>query len=409
MKTYPAAIEAQMRAFYHTLAEKDKRRYAAIEARKLGHGGITYIASLFGASRETIQKGLAELDRLPDDDSGPRQRRKGGGRKAFDETHPEIDQHFMEVLRDYTAGDPTDDQVRWTNLTQQEIRARLGEHYGTHVSRKVIRQLLKRHGFRARTAQKNKTMKQVEGRNEQFENIAQFKADFQARGAPVISIDTKKKEYLGTFYRDGTLYTREVIEVFDHDFNSFAEGRLIPHGIYDVSYNTAFISIGTSHDTSEFACESLRRWWSEQGRYDWPGATDLLVLCDGGGSNSSRHYIFKQDLQDLADEWGLEIRIAHYPPYCSKYNPIEHRVFPHLTRVCQGVVFKSIDLVKELMEKAKTKTGLAVQVRILDKLFETGRKVASDFKETMRIVFDEYLPDWNYVAMPAHSLYDQVI
>ena len=403
MRTYPIPIEEQMRAFYHTLAEKDKRRYAAIEARKLGHGGITYIARVLGCSRETIQKGMAELDQLPEDESGRRQRRRGGGRKPYHQTHPNIDEQFLDVLRDFTAGDPMNAEMRWTNLTQDEIKERLYERHGTKVSRKVIRQLLKRHGYRARKAQKRTTMKHVEGRNEQFEQIAELKADFQARGLPIISIDTKKKEFLGNFYRAGRLYTREVVEVFDHDFNSFAEGRVIPHGIYDLTHNTAFISIGTSHDTSEFACESLRSWWQEQGRYDWPGATDLLVLCDGGGSNSSRHYLFKQDLQELAQALGLRIRVAHYPPYCSKYNPIEHRLFPHVTRACQGVIFKSVEMVKQLMEKTKTKAGLRVQVRILDKLYETGRKVASDFKETMRIVFDDYLPAWNYVVMPAHS------
>ena len=293
-------------------------------------------------------------------------------------------------------------EIRWTNLTQSEIRDRIEQNYGTRVSRRVIRQLLKKHGYRTRKAQKRKTMKQVEGRDEQFQKIAQLKADYQARALPIISIDTKKKEYLGSFYRAGTLYTREVVEVFDHDFNSFAEGLVIPHGIYDLTHNKAFVNIGTSHDTSEFACDSLRRWWLEQGRYDWPDAQEMLLLCDGGGSNSSRHYLFKQDLQALADELGLKIRVAHYPPYCSKYNPIEHRLFPHLSRVCQGVIFKSVEMVKQLMEKAKTKTGLRVQVRILDKLYEKGRKVATDFKETMRIVFDDTLPRWNYVVIPAH-------
>lgn len=402
MKSYPPDIEAQMRAFYHTLSEKDRRRYAAIEARKLGYGGISYIARVLGCTRPTIHQGLDELKALPEDEAGEGQRRKGGGRKAFDETLPEIDQQFLEVLRDYTAGDPTNENVRWTNLTQQEIRERLYEDYGTRVSREVIGHLLKRHTYRARKAQKNKTMKQVAHRNEQFENIAALKADYQARGLPVISIDTKQKEYLGLFYRQGKLYTQEVVEVFDHDFNSFAEGVVIPHGIYDLARGTAFINIGTSHDTSEFVCDSLRTWWNEQGRFDWPGAAEMLVLCDGGGSHSSRHYIFKQDLQDVADEWGLRLRIAHYPPYCSKYNPIEHRVFPHLTRVCKGVVFKTVEGVKELMEKAKTKTGLKVRVSILEKVYQTGRQVASDFKETMRISFDDYLPAWNYVAVPSH-------
>ena len=155
------------------------------------------------------------------------------------------------------------------------------------------------------------------------------------------------------------------------------------------------------HDTSEFACDCIRNWWYNQGRFDYPHATSILVLCDGGGSNSSRHYIFKQDLQALADEIGIEIRIAHYPPYTTKYNPIEHRLFPHLTRACQGVVFKSIELVKELMEKTHTRQGLKVTVQILDQVYEKSRKVAKDFKETMRIVFDEYLPQWNYTAVPA--------
>ena len=164
-----------------------------------------------------------------------------------------------------------------------------------------------------------------------------------------------------------------------------------------------YITIGTSHDTSEFACACIRNWWRNHGQFDYPQATAILLLCDCGGSNNARYYIFKQDLQHLADELGIEIRIAHYPPYTSKYNPIEHRLFPHLTRACQGVVFKSVELVKELMSSAKTKTGMKVFASILDKPFATGRKVADDFKETMRIQFDEYLPQWNYTAIPLTS------
>jgi hypothetical protein len=244
-------------------------------------------------------------------------------------------------------------------------------------------------------------MKHVQFRNAQFENIVSLKDVYMEAGNPVISMDTKKKEYLGNFYRDGHLYTTEELQVYDHDFNSQAEGIVIPHGIYDLQRNTGYISLGTSHDTSEFACDCIRNWWYNRGRFDYPNATSILVLCDGGGSNSSRYYIFKQDLQALADELGIEIRIAHYPPYTSKYNPIEHRLFPHVTRACQGVVFKSIDLVKELMEKTHTRQGLKVTVQIVDKVYQKGRKVAKDFKETMRIVFDEFLPQWNYTALPS--------
>jgi hypothetical protein len=243
-------------------------------------------------------------------------------------------------------------------------------------------------------------MKRVKYRNAQFENIARLKAGYVAASNPVVSMDTKKKEYLGNFYRDGRLYTLEELQVYDHDFNSQAEGIVIPHGIYDVQRNTGYITLGTSHETSEFACDCIRNWWNSQGRFTYPNATSILVLCDGGGSNNSHHYIFKQDLQALVDELGIEIRIAHYPPYTSKYNPIEHRLFPHVTRACQGVVFKSIELVKELMEKTQTRQGLKVTVQIVDQVYQTGRKAAKDFKETMRIVFDEYLPQWNYTAVP---------
>jgi hypothetical protein len=243
-------------------------------------------------------------------------------------------------------------------------------------------------------------MKEVAQRNEQFEQIAALKASYAANGNPIVSMDTKKKEYIGNFYRDGSLYTTGELQTFDHDFVSFAEGVIIPHAIYDLQLNQGVINIGTSRDTSEFACHSLRNWWLQQGQYDYPDATSILVLCDGGGSNNTRHYIFKQDLQALVDEIGIEIRIAHYPPYCSKYNPIEHRLFPHVTRACQGVIFKSRDLVCQLMAKTTTRQGLSVTVDVLDRIYEIGRKVTQDFKQNMTIVFDDVLPQWNYTAVP---------
>ena len=154
------------------------------------------------------------------------------------------------------------------------------------------------------------------------------------------------------------------------------------------------------YDTGEFACDSIRYWWHHYGSIQYPLASSILILCDGGGSNSSRHYLFKQDLQALVNELGIEIRIAHYPPYTSKYNPIEHRLFPHLTRVCEGVIFESVETVKELMGQAKTKTGLKVLTTVLDKVYQTGQKVTQAFKKSMKIVFDAYLPKWNYTAKP---------
>lgn len=327
-------------------------------------------------------------------------RKRGGGRKPYNVRHPDIDAKFLKVLKFHTAGDPMDETVLWTNLHPAQISTLMYTEYGLKVSKTVIRKLLKKHNYRRRKAQKKRTAQQVAHRNEQFENIARLIADFELSDNPILSMDTKKKEYLGNLYRDGHLYTLEELQTLDHDFTSLAEGVLIPHSIYDLKRNTGFITLGTSKDTSEFACDSIRNWWYIQGQYDYPHATSILILCDGGGSNSSRYYIFKEDLQKLADEIGVVIRMAHYPPYCSKYNPIEHRMFPHVTRACQGVVFKNIKLVKKLMEKTTTSKGLQVTVQILDQVYATGRKVADDFKETMRIVFDEFLPQWNYSAVP---------
>ena len=189
--------------------------------------------------------------------------------------------------------------------------------------------------------------------------------------------------------------------MFDHDFPSAASGVVIPHGLYDVGRNVGHVNLGTSHDTSQFACDSLGQWWERHGGAQYPGATRLLLLCDGGGSNSASRYVFKEQVQALADRLGLEIRVAHYPPYCSKYNPIEHRMFPHVTRACQGVVFHTVQLVKALVEKTRTKAGLAVTVDVIDQVYETGRKCARGFKQTMKIVFDDVLPKWNYRAVPA--------
>lgn len=206
---------------------------------------------------------------------------------------------------------------------------------------------------------------------------------------------------IGQLYRQGHLYTqKEPIEVFDHDWKSLAQGVAIPHGLYDLNLNVGYIHIGTSHDTSAFACDAIRQWWQQYGRVQYANSGSILLLCDGGGSNSARQYLFKQDLQALVNELGVEIRIAHYPPYTSKYNPIEHRLFPHVTRACQGVIFQSVEMVRELMASSKTQTGLEVFATVSDKMYETGRKVTQEFKKTMEIVFDEYLPQWNYTAKP---------
>ena len=293
-------------------------------------------------------------------------------------------------------------EVRWTDLTYEQIAEHLAEA-GTPVSVPVVKQRLKEHGYVTRKARKSKAMGGHPDRNRQFENIARLKREYLGSDDPIVSMDTKKEELIGDSYRAGHLLTQGVIGTSDHDFPSFAEGVVIPHGLYDVKQNDGHVNLGTSHDTGEFACDSIERWWEEKGRTIYPRATSILLLCDGGGSNGASQYLFKEDLQGLVDRLGIEIRVAHYPPYCSKYNPIEHRLFPHVSRACQGVIFEGVELVKELMEKTSTSTGLRVTVDILDKVYQTGRKYAAGFKEGMKIVFDEIMPKWNYTAVPSGS------
>ena len=262
---------------------------------------------------------------------------------------------------------------------------------------------MSKHKFRLRQSQKKKSFKQDPDRNTQFKRISELKAQYLETGQPVVSIDTKKKELLGNFYRKGKLYTQKTIEVLDHDFPSYAQGKIVPHGIYDIQRNKAHINLGTSRDTTEFACDSLAHWWKTQGRRAYPNAKKLLILCDGGGSNPSQSSLFREDLQALANKTGLEIRIAHYPAYCSKHNPIEHRVFCHVTRACEGVVFDSVATVQQLMGKTQTQTGLEVTVDVLDKIYETGRKAAEQLKSALKIDWDAILPKWNYALSPQEA------
>lgn len=325
--------------------------------------------------------------------------KKRGGRKRLIDTIPQLQPNFQTVLAEHTAGDPMKPDCLWTNLSVSAIGDQMAE-LGTPVDRTIVEQLLEQAQLGRRQAFKTRAMSQTQDRNQQFETIAFYKDLYLNSPNPILSIDTKKRELLGNFYRDGHTFTTATIRVFDHDYPSFADGHVIPHGLFDVKRNRGYINLGGSYDTSEFACDSIFQWWSAEGRAAWPRADSLLLLCDGGGSNSSRQYLFKQDLQALADRLGLEIRVCHYPPYTSKYNPIEHRLFAHVTRACQGVIFKTVEQVRYYMAKTATRTGLSVMVNILDKVYAKGRQVAEGFKDTMPIVFDNVLPRFNYRAIP---------
>ena len=310
-----------------------------------------------------------------------------------------METNLRQVLQEFTAGDPMRVGTLWTNLSLRELSRRLME-LGTPAGRRVIRRLLRQLKLGRRTARKKKTMGHHPDRNAQFENIARLRREYQDARDPVISIDTKKKELLGNFHRPGSTFTEQTVETFDHDFGSAGQGKLIPHGVYDLTNQHAQINLNTSHDTGELCCDSIALWWEQHGREAYPQAQRLLILCDGGGSNSATQYLFKEDLQRLANRLGLELRVAHYPPYCSKHNPIEHRVFPHVTRACQGVILHTAEIAKQFIERTKTTTGLKVTVSVLEKVYNIGRKCTQHFKQTMKIAFDDHLPKWNYRAIP---------
>lgn len=399
---YPETIAENMKFIFSQLSEKSRRLFAGLESQKLQRGGQKYIADLLGCSPKTVRRGERELKDVKLLPEKERTRHKGGGRKRILEKHPELNEQFEQVLVEDTAGSPMNEEIRWTNLTPNQIAEELSrEEYS--VSAYTVKQLLKKNKFRKRKARKSESLGTCLFRDEQFKNIATLKKEFLAAGLPIISIDTKKKELLGNLYRDGRLYTKEVIRVYDHDFPYLAEGIIIPYTIYDIRHNRAYVYLGTSKDTAEFVADCLRHWWLNYGSELYPSASALLVLADGGGSNSSRHFIFKSELETLANDLSIQIRMAHYPPYTSKWNPVEHRVFPHLTRAMQGVILTSHQLVQTLLERATTRTGLKVVVNIIEKIYQTGRKVADNYKDTMRIVFDDFLGQWNYRAIPLAS------
>lgn len=308
-----------------------------------------------------------------------------------------------EVLEENNAiaGSPQDTGLKWTHLNPQQTVEKLGQK-DLEVSPYVVQQVYKHLNLRRRKMFKTNSLKEVEGRNEQFEKINDLRAAFLEAGLPVFSIDTKKKEMLGNFQRPGHGYGTAPLPVNDHDFLSFSDGPVIPHGIYDETQNKGYISLGTTKDTSAFICDNFRHYWIEDFQWQYPDADMALIFCDGGGSNNATHYIVKKDLYELAQDLQITLVIAHYPPYCSKWNRIEHRLFPHLHRAWEGATFSNLKIVKELAEQTSTKTGLEVKVRINSKDYVTGRKVPDEFKDNIEnyICFDEKCPKLNYIIRP---------
>lgn len=315
---------------------------------------------------------------------------------------PNIERDLKDCLSDYTAGCPEDESVKYTHLNPLKIAQRLLLKGYDELSEYLIRQWLKLFGFRKRKMHKNISLGESPLRNEQFEYIALLKETFLKKGLPVLSIDTKKKELLGSFYRAGSNYSSGNVNVLDHDFPSYAKGKVIPHGIYDVGKNRGYLTLGTTHDTSAFVCENLEYFWTKYLQWEYQGVDTILILCDGGGSNNCRHYLFKQDLYLLAQRLQLKIVVAHYPTYCSKWNPIEHRLFSQISKAWSGLVFENIQIVKQHAELTSTKTGLEVKVRINKKKYKIGRKPDLNFKNNINqfVTFSEHIPKWNYWCQP---------
>jgi len=303
------------------------------------------------------------------------------------------------LLNTRTAGDPDDETIVFTDLSPTILSIKL-ETLGTPVCEDTIRQWMDEEGLRLRKIRKDLAGGSHPDRNAQFERIAVLIDEYAGLGNPYFSVDTKAKEHLGQLYRAGRVRCNQPFQALDHDFPSWADGVIIPHGIYDPARNRGHINIGLSHDTSQFACDSLLWYWNRIGRQCYGDADSILLLCDGGGSNSANKYIFKHDLQNVADQIGLEIRVAHYPSYCSKYNPIERRLFPHIGRACTGLLFDTLETVVELMRKATTSTGLKTTVNVIRRIYETGRNATDEIKRNLKIVYDDLLPKWNYRAIP---------
>jgi hypothetical protein len=314
---------------------------------------------------------------------------------------PGLVEAVERAVADHTAGSPVDQKIRWTNRSPREIAEEIAED-GFQVCPDTVRRIITENlELGLRQAVKEEAGCEFPSRNEQFLHIAELRAWYEKKRWPVLSIDTKQKELLGNFFRRGRAYTDGQVYVQDHDFATPGTGRVIPYGVFDVVHNEGFLLLAQGADTSELACDAIWRYWQRLGRKRFWYASGLLVLCDCGGSNSYRHHRFKEELSFLASDLRRDIRVAHYPPGCSKYNPIEHRLFCHVTRALQGVVLKTIHVAQRFISRTTTRTGLKVIAEIADTIYEKGQKVARDFLHNMPALIDRnsFLPQLNYTAL----------
>ena len=320
-----------------------------------------------------------------------------GGKKFCH--NPSLLERLTAFIEQHKAGSPTDPNVYWISLRPRDIARLFRQESQAVVSHGMVKRLLKELGYRYRKQSKVLSTGSYEKRDQQFLIIMNLILIMSLQ-TPVLSIDCKKKERLGNLYRAGKCYCTGVQKVFDHDYDYLAEGKVIPHGIYDLQANKGFISIGNSHETARFIIDNLRWWWYEYGIHQYPMAKNILILCDSGGANSYRHHAFKLQLLELATELGISIIIAHYPPYSSKWNPIEHRLFCHVHAAISGKIFSDYQTVKELIEHTCTDSGLSVVVRLNLKIYETKVKFDKSLMDTNRILHNPIIPELSYRIFP---------
>ena len=317
--------------------------------------------------------------------------------------HSELTQAVVQIIEPHTAGLPQDENVVWISLSVTQI---MGELFamGYDISRYFVRQILDSLGLRERSFYKDLPMKKVKNRDEQFQRISSIREEAEAVGLPIISIDTKKKEMIGNFKRDGKALCNGPLKSLDHDFSTFSDGQIVPHGIYDVTRNVGYMTLGISHDTSNFVCDNIARVWREHLKEQYPNARTLVILCDGGGSNSSSHRIVKQDFMDLANKLGIRLLMVHYPPYCSKFNPIEHRLFSQITRSWSGAPLMSLQNAADRAAMTTTKKGLKVHVHINSKTYDIKRPIVESYQKRLarQVIFAPELGQWNYLVKPAN-------
>ena len=383
-----------------TMNEVQARWYVAREALARGRGGITAMQKLTGMSRPTINRGIKELTGKKDLSDSGRVRQPGGGRKRLEHFDPGLIRALEKIMDENTAGDPMS-LLRWTHKSTDRIAEQLSTQ-GHGISEETVRRRLREMGYSLQVNAKSLEGSSPPERDAQFRYInRQVKMHLRA-GEPVLSIDTKKKERVGAFKNSGKTYRPkgQPYRVNVYDYPHLGEGPAIPYGAYDVERNEGFVNVGMTHDTAEFAIESLRRWWKLLGHRNYPKAKSLLLCADGGGSNGSRSRAWKYHVQRFSDEFGLAINVCHYPPGTSKWNKIEHRMFSHISMNWQGQPLVSYETVLNLIGSTRTKTGLRVKARLDRNIYETGKKISDEQMETVNLKPHRTHPKWNYTINP---------